>query len=146
MAENKMKEVAKLLGVELEEEFKVYGFRCKYKLTNDGLMYWSYLDNKWLISTFLKELLTGELKIIKLPKPILDAKEKEYLSNMIKPFSKYVKYLNKTKYGINERINICYREYIGQVNSFFSLPSFEKGTMYKGMELDKRYSVEDLGI
>ena len=37
MAENKMSEVAKLLGLELNEEFKIEGYRCKYKLTNDGL-------------------------------------------------------------------------------------------------------------
>lgn len=28
----------------------------------------------------------------------------------------------------------------------FSLPFFEKGTMYKGMETDKRYTLEELGL
>lgn len=146
MAENKMKEVAKLLGLELEEEFEIESFRCKYKLTNNGLMYWSYLDSKWLFSTFFAELLTGELKIIKIPKPILDDKEKEYLSAVIKPFRKYVKYIYKYDYKVNERITICYREYVGNVIMGFSLPSFEKGTMYKGMKTNKQYTLEELGL
>lgn len=66
--ENKMAEVAKLLGVKLEEEFKIEGYRCKYKLTYDGLMYWSYFDSKWLISILFKELLTGKVLIVKLPR------------------------------------------------------------------------------
>lgn len=147
MAENKMKEVAKLLGVELEEEFKIEGFRCKYKLTNDGLMYWSYLDSKWLISGFLNELLTGEVKIIKLPKPILDDIEKEYLSNIIKPFRNRVFYIRKYYFSSDEFIEICVNYYQGNDDYLsFELPLFKKGTMYTGMQIGKRYTVEELGL
>lgn len=146
MAKNKMSEVAKLLGLELEEKFKIKGSTTKYKLSKNGLMFWSDYHQDWFNLSKLEQLLIGYCEIIKLPKPILDDKEKEFLSTLVKPYRKYVKYLNKTKYGINERINICYREYIGQVNSFFSLPSFNKGTMYKGMELDKKYTLEELGL
>lgn len=145
MAGNKMKEVAKLLGLELEEEFKADGFRCEYKLTNDGLMYWSYLDSKWLISTFLKELLTGELKIIKLPKPILDEKEKEYLSNVIKPFRDKV--ISITKYDDGDGgdyIQITVKQNI--YSEYIDLPYFKKGTMYKGMEVKKEYTLKELGL
>ena len=145
MAKNKMNEVAKLLGIELEEEFSIDGFRCKYKLTNDGLMYWSYLDSKWLISGFLKELLTGQYEIIKLPKPILDEKEKEYLSNIIKPFRNRVIYIEKCYLGDNEYIEICLKHFMGNDNcETLVLPEFEKGTMYKGMKTRKRYALEDL--
>lgn len=147
MAENKMNEVAKLLGVELEEEFKIYGFRCGYKLTNDGLMYWSYLDSKWLISTFLKELLTGELKIIKLPKPILDEKEKDYLSNVIKPFRKNIITIRKNHGCEYEYIQICiYRSSDIAGCEEISFPYFNKGEMYKGMELDKEYTLDELEL
>lgn len=147
MAENKMNEVAKLLGVELEEEFKIYGFRCGYKLTNDGLMYWSYLDSKWLISTFLKELLTGELKIIKLPKPILDEKEKDYLSNVIKPFRKNIITIRKNHGCEYEYIQICiYRSSDIVGCEEISFPYFNKGEMYKGMELDKEYTLDELEL
>lgn len=148
MAENKMKEVAKLLGVELEEEFKIEGFRCKYKLTNDGLMYWSYLDSKWLISNFFKELLTGELKIIKIPKPILDEKEKEYLSNVIKPFrDKVISIANYYEESIdNNFIEIEVKQNYCNENQYVSFPYFKKGTMYKGMEEYRKYTLEELGL
>lgn len=144
--ENKMVEVAKLLGVELEEEFKIEGFCCKYKLTNDGLMYWSYLDNKWLISTFLKELLTGELKIIKLPKPIIDDVEKEYLSNIIKPFIKTIKYVikNKKLSGNYEYISIAYYDSTG--SCALNFPDFKSGAMYRGMEIGRPYTLTQLGL
>lgn len=147
MTKNKMAEVAKLLGVELEEEFKIEGFRCKYKLTNDGFMYWSYLDSKWLISNFFKELLTGELKIIKIPKPILDDIEKEYLSNVIKPFRKHIIKIRKIQNYEYEFIEIMiYRndeEVSCEVTSF---PYFNKGKMYKGMKINKAYTLEELGL
>ena len=147
MAENKMAEVAKLLGVELEEEFRIDGYRCKYKLTNDGLMYWSYLDSKWLISMFFKELLTGKLKIIKLTKSILDDVEKEYLSNIIKPFRNRVFYIRKYYFSSDEFIEICVNYYQGSDDYLsFELPLFKKGTMYTGMQIGKRYTVEELGL
>lgn len=144
MANNKMKEVAKLLGVELEEEFKIDGYRCKYKLTYDGLMYWSYLDSKWLISILFKELLTGKVQIVKLPKQILDDKEREYLSNVIKPFRNSVVAIIKCKYD-------DYYEFIQiEVNQeryeYVNLPNFKKDIMYKGMEIDKGYTLEELGL
>lgn len=68
MAENKMNEVAKLLGVELEEEFRVKNFYCKFKISKDGLKFWSGALEQWDDSPWLQELLTGEVKIIKLQK------------------------------------------------------------------------------
>lgn len=147
MAENKMKEVAKLLGVELEEEFKIDGYRCKYKLTYDGLMYWSYLDSKWLNSCLFKELLTGKVLIVKIAKPILDDVEKEYLSNIIKPFRnkvKWIKKISRTTKKNFEYIRICYDEH--DYTSFLNLPDFKVNRMYKGMEIDKEYTLEELGL
>lgn len=79
---------------------------------------------------------------IKAKKPILDDVEKEYLSNVIKPFRNRIKYIKKIQsanYG--EFINLTF------FNSDFMLfPHFEKGTMYKGMEPDKKYTLEELGL
>lgn len=85
---------------------------------------------------------------------VLDEKEKEYLSNLIKPFKKYVKYIVKVEREGQEKIQICYKDFLdkkrdcGMVNnySFFGLPTFKKGTMYKGMELFEEYTLEELGI
>lgn len=145
--ENKMNEVAKLLGLELEEEFKIEGYRSKYKLTYDGLMYWSYLDSKWLISMFFKELLTGKLKIIKQPKPILDDVEKEYLSNVIKPFRNRIICIIKNKCLPDEYLRIHLKHYTGKdANEIIYLPYFKNGSMYKGMEINKEYTLEELEL
>lgn len=84
---NVMKEVANSLGVKLEEAFNLKGFTNKYQLSKDGLMHWSSTRKEWIPScNLLDEILTGKLEIIKLPGQTLTEKEKEYLSNVIKPF------------------------------------------------------------
>lgn len=147
MAENKMKEVAKLLGVELEEEFKIEGYRCKYKLTYDGLMYWSYLDSKWLISILFKELLTGKVLIVKLPKQILDDKEREYLSNVIKPFRDRVEWVRKFNSPNNKKLEYIKISYSDcTYSNVLNFPDFKRGTMYRGMKIGKSYTLKELGI
>ena len=92
----------------------------------------------------------AEDKIIHLYDEILDDKEKEYLSNFIKPFKKYVRAVSKIKIGSQEQINILYYDYFDKdytdEYSFILLPTFKKGTMYKGMESYKEYTLEELGL
>ena len=147
MAENKMKEVAKLLNLELGEEFKVYGWDGFCKITELGLERY-VKETSWLMdSIMLMDLIKGTAKIIKLPKPILDEKEKEYLSAVIKPFRDKVFTVSKQIYGdahyIQIRMSTLYRN---TVYEFFNLPSFKPDTMYKGMELNKKYTLEELGL
>ena len=70
MAGNKMNEVAKLLGLELEEEFKIKGFINKCKLSTYGLMCWSDTKQDWVLSSAIGELLCGLDEIVKLPKEV----------------------------------------------------------------------------
>ena len=77
MAKNKMKEVAKLLGLELDEEFRIKNSNFRYKLSKDGFMFWSDYNQDWFYISKLEQLLIGYCEIIKLPKPILDKEEKE---------------------------------------------------------------------
>ena len=76
---------------------------------------------------------------------ILDDVEREYLSAVIKPFRKKVKHIVKINlYGSPEEQFI--RIVIGNLD-FINLPNFNKNTgMYKGMEVDKLYSLEELGL
>lgn len=77
--------------------------------------------------------------------PILDDEEKEYLSAVIKPFRKDVEYIVKLpKFEwIQEAIYIHIgRSWRGNIE----LPTFKKGAMYKGMKIDKRYTLEELGL
>lgn len=143
MAENKMSEVAKLLGVELEEEFIRYGFPNKYKLSENGLMYWSDIYQSWLFSSEIGELLTGKYEIVKISKPILTKDEREYLSSVIKPFRDRVDTIEKDNYLNGDEF---LRIKLAQPNRFecMTMPSFKKGTMYKGMKLDTEYTINEL--
>ena len=147
MAENKMNEVAKLLGVELEEEFRIEGLTRKHKLTENGLRCWFDDFQQWYASYYIDELLAGEAKIIKLPKPILDEKEKDYLSAVIKPFRDRVICIKKCEDEQDEYIGIQLKYYANEmVRDTLILPSFKKGTMYSKMETEKEYTLEELGL
>ncbi len=75
---------------------------------------------------------------------ILTEKEKAYLSAVIKPFRKDVECIEKVEsyYGENEFIHITMKKDY----DYCELPAFEKGTMYKGMEVNKAYTLEELGL
>lgn len=68
---NKMEELAKLLGVELEEEFDIETDKLinRCKVTKDGICLLHYISNKYILSNVdVCKLLTGEYKIKKLPR------------------------------------------------------------------------------
>lgn len=66
MAKNYMADVAKMLGVELDEEFKISGIERKYKFTENGV--YCHVDDWWQCSNImLPKILLGEFEIIKLP-------------------------------------------------------------------------------
>ena len=73
---------------------------------------------------------------------ILTEKEKAYLSAVIKPFREEVEYVYKICLEMGQR------EYleISLKNGIISFPFFTKGTMYKGMECDKEYTLKELGL
>ena len=105
-------------------------------------------------------------KIIKIEEPkyetvyeakteILDEAEKRYLRKVIKPFRDNVKYIEKVFYtdnGKQSKIKICSEmPYKCEGNTFFItnytyLPPFFTDKMYKGMELEKEYTLEELGL
>ena len=68
--------------------------------------------------------------------PILNDTEREYLAAVIRPF-KYIQSCSGLSY-----------EYIVVKISTerWGFPKFVEGTMYKNMELDKEYSLEELGL
>lgn len=75
--------------------------------------------------------------------PILDDVEKAYLSAVIKPFRKDVEWIEKLNPSC---LNGKQYLRIELINDYFTLPVFEKGTMYKGMEVNKRYTLKELGL
>lgn len=77
--------------------------------------------------------------------PVLDDAEKEYLSAVIKPFRNKVKKIAKiSRIGQPEEQYI--RIVLGELD-FMNFPNFNTNTgMYKGMEADRLYSLEELGL
>ena len=74
---------------------------------------------------------------------VLDDVERDYLKSVIKPFKDKCEYV--------EKLQSCYKEgwaYILIVlkDTYFELPRFKVNTMYKNMVLEKRYTLEELGI
>lgn len=149
---NYMPEIAKLLGVEIGEQFKV-------KYTDDDISSLTYRFTEYSLNEIedgkvrpycygiLTVLLNGTNSVVKLPKPILTDKEKEDLSGIIRLFRDEV--ISICKF---ESMRHCGYEFLSIKinNNVFkyetTLPYFKKGTMYKGMKLEKKYSLEELGL
>lgn len=134
---NYMKDVAKLLGVEIGEEFNLKILPNRYKLKNDGLYYYNEKFNEWFSTDKLIYILNGDDEI---EKRILTDKEKDYLSLVIKPFRNKVQYICKN----DDFIEIKY-ETKTKIHNLF-LPIFEEYIKCKGMEDGKRYSLEELQL
>ena len=73
--------------------------------------------------------------------PVLDEVERKYLSDIIKPFVHRVSYIVKKLNGSGYYIAIV-------VNNFdvMNLPYFTRNTMYKGMEVNRKYKLKELGL
>lgn len=76
--------------------------------------------------------------------PILDDAEKKYLSEVIKPFLSKIKYIAKFKSACSEDkqyIHIGFYE-----GDCLTFPYFKENSMYKGMELNKAYTLKELRL
>lgn len=140
MAENKMKQVAELLGVEMGVPFNIKnesgnGLTSNpFVLKSDGLYVKRYNSKYYVV---LNNLLNG---IYEIERPILTEKEKEYLEGVLRPFKDRVEYIEKNQNKYGQWIFVDLKE------DQLYLPYFEKDTMYKDMELDKEYTLEELGL
>lgn len=110
---------------------------------------------RWRDDSDLKELkdrINTLGKIIKIEEPtyqtvyevkqeILDEAEKRYLRGVIRPFRDKVTYIKKFVYPTGDaKIDINVE------NWYTCLPLFPKNKMYKNMEEDKKYTLEELGL
>ena len=79
--------------------------------------------------------------------PVLNEKEKEYLSAVIKPFRDRVVYILKVEAGeCNWLISIKIKRYDEDSNEYIDLPYFRENTMYKNMLINREYTLEELGL
>ena len=74
--------------------------------------------------------------------PILDEVEKRYLRGVIRPFKNMVVFIKKTcNYASCQWIEIAVK-----ANKTIALPGFKNDEMYKGMKLEKEYTLEELDL
>ena len=79
--------------------------------------------------------------------PVLDDVERKYLSAVIKPFRKIIVTVSKHRLNNDlEYIAIRVKSTKEDEEENICFPAFKIGTMYKGMELNKKYSLEELGL
>ena len=84
-------------------------------------------------------------------KPILNDSEKKYLESALRPFKDRIGYIAIINWAdgkaccLRLRARIDPEESTRSTNSM-SFPPFDEGTMYKGMEIEKHYTPEDLGL
>lgn len=130
---NKEKYNLNKLEIKLICAFSGYKIKVFYK---DKIIYErTYLtdnDNRKLADFF--NWLEQEYK-----PPILDDVEKAYLSAVIKPFRERIECVKKIVHK-REFLKIFLED------ESIAFPYFEKGTMYKGMEEGREYTLEELGL
>ena len=84
---------------------------------------------------------------VDIPSPhILDKEEHDYLRAVCKPYK--VEYIRKTETGSgNQFIEIVVKSsiYCG-LTAELSMPYFTKGSMYKDMETNRKYTIEELEL
>ena len=134
-----------------DEEFEIWkNYNCKtYDLHCTGCPFrasecgfvglrFPWYENKEMFSD---KFLDQEIDIA--TPEILDDVEKRYLSAVIRPFRKRVDSIMK----ISDPLSYD-KEYIfiKLDEDSFSLPYFKIGTMYQGMELERAYTLEELGL
>ena len=73
---------------------------------------------------------------------LLTPKEKEYLKFVFKPFASDIMYVHKQRMRSDDTEYIAARTYKDSI----IFPYFTKGTMYKGMKLEVKYTLKELGI
>ena len=146
---NYIKKIADMLGVEIGEKFTIKGIlNNTYEFTNECLL---ANRNNYSSKDYytLGNLLNGTYEIDKnVNKATLTENEKVYLYCLIKPYKNAI--ITKKSWGDKEYIDIkCdYENIDDSVSSYRTIasPNFKKGTMFTSLELNKKYSIKDLGL
>lgn len=117
-----------------------FGQECNYRFNNlDEQLRYACNDNASIVKV---ERPTHYKIVFERKEEVLDETERKYLADVIRPFRDKVKYIYKGQEwsSIKEFIHIELKE------DALDLPYFKKETMYKGMEIDRNYTLEELGL
>ena len=106
-------------------------FIVKEAISDDGCV---RLNNSFIVNVVVLDKV----------KEILDEKEKEYLRGVIKPFRDRITYINLE--NLYNRTDAVYIIVHIKNNDSMILPTFKKGTMYKNMKVNEKYTLRELGL
>lgn len=118
-----------------------FGQECNYRFNNlDEQLRYACNDNASIVKV---ERPTHYKTVFERKEEVLDATEKRYLAGVIRPFKNRVEYINKQQSCVNKN-----QKFIGIIleKDTLILPYFTEGTMYKGMETGRNYTLEELGL
>lgn len=141
-----MLKLSKFLGVPENVEFKlekdgVDFSNWSYKIQNNILLVKNKVEGSWYQSRVgINKII--RTKIVVTPKEILTDKEREYLRNVIEPVKDKVRFILKSEYRYSKRQYV----YIDLNEDYISLYSFKTNTQFKGMKVDKKYTLKELGL
>ena len=108
-----------------------------YELDKNIMNYWYEKGRSYLFDGCLSHL---NDKVTIIP-TILDDAERKYLRGVIEPFRMRIDYIVKYS-GIREEfIDIRLKD-----GGHISFPTYKKLKMYVGMEINKKYSLKELGL
>lgn len=99
-------------------------------------------DWNWSTEQALNFLLEVDYKLA--PIKTMSYREKRYIYDIIAPFKHRIEYISKKGKGDNEWIEIHTHSEKGYEREVISLFKFKKGTEYKGLKKNKKYSLEEL--
>lgn len=118
-----------------------FGQECNYLFNNlDEQLRYACNDNASIVKV---ERPKHYKTVFERKEEVLDATEKRYLAGVIRPFKNRVEYIYKQQSCANKN-----QELIGIIleKDALKLPYFTAGTMYKGMEIDRNYKLEELNL
>lgn len=101
-----------------------------------------YLFNECVSDVLFKNVTWENSPIQYRDNELLTPKERGYLKLVFKPFASDIMYVQKVQLNNIEYIRAITYTY----SSVMLFPNFKKGTMYKGMKPETKYTLKELGI
>ena len=145
------KELLDFYGVELGKKYKITKINERYETDWIGKV---FIIRTTIVNDLVIDVEQGatigfswlqyfDYEKVK-PKPLTD-EEKDYLKTVIKPFRDRIQRIYKTEAGnFYEGGEVLFFEL--KLNDYFYLPELPLGKMFSGMEQDKKYTLEELGL
>jgi len=122
------------------------------RVSANKVSYEIYIGNKCVDTITIKHTSDTNVMLVwlnmKYDPKILDDIEKKYLRGIINPFKDRVTAITKIWEEVTNKnfISICVHNKKGNGYEMIVLPRFKRGTMYKNMKDNKRYTPEELGL